>query len=81
MGFQEIPLTLTVCFSQDITKRCKGYTKDDSWFQKSLEEFDQFQTSSQKSKKLIFEGFFCPKKLQLISAACVKIHRITLCHF
>ena len=43
------------------------YTKTDSWFKKSHEEFGQLQTSSGESKKLKFDGlllskkFVCPK--------------------
>ena len=32
------------------------YLKAESWFQKSHEEFEQLQTSSEKSKKLKFDG-------------------------
>ena len=33
-----------------------------SWFQKSNEEFGQFQASSAKSKKLKFDGLLLSKK-------------------
>ena len=49
--------TLHLCFSQDIAKYYKVYTKADSWFQKSYEEFEQLQTSSGKYKNLKFHGF------------------------
>ena len=48
--------TLHLCFSQDIAKYYKVYTKADSWFQKSYEEFEQLQTSSGKYKNLKFHG-------------------------
>ena len=54
--------TLRLCLSQDITKWCKVYTKANSWFQKSHEEFEQFQTSSGKFKKLKFDWLLFPKK-------------------
>ena len=41
---------------------CKVYTKIDSWFQKSHEEFGQLQTSTGKSKKLKFDGLLLSKK-------------------
>ena len=40
---------------------CKIYTKIDSWFQKSHEEFGQLQTSTGKSKKLKFDGLLLSK--------------------
>ena len=61
-------LFLYLCFTWDMTKWCKIYTKTDSWFQKSHEEFGQLQTSSEKSKKLkfdeplLFENTFCQLK-------------------
>ena len=62
LGFQENSIyTLHLCFSYDITKWCKVYTKADFWFQKSHERFEQLQTSSGKSKKLKFDELF-PKK-------------------
>ena len=71
-------LHLHLCFIQ------KVYTKTDSWFQKSLEEFWQLQTSSGKSKKLKVDGLgttFMQKLhyiqriyLTLLSTTCVKIH-------
>ena len=45
-----------------MTKWCKIYTKTDSWFQKSREEFEQLQGSSGKSKKLKFDGLLLSKK-------------------
>ena len=63
IDFQKIlPGVLSGEWGQDITKWCKIYTKTDSWFQKSHEEFGQFQTSSGKSKKLKFDGIFLSKK-------------------
>ena len=73
------------------TKWYKVYTKTNSWFQKSHEEFGQLQTSSRKSKKLKFDGLVLSKKyipsaktfyitkiyLTLLSPNCVKIHQIT----
>ena len=41
---------------------CKIYTKIDSWFQKSTEEFGQLQTSTRKSKELKFDGLLLSKK-------------------
>ena len=92
LGFQEIPFTLYT--SYDITKWCKVYTKADSWFQKSHEEFGQLQTSSGKSKKLKFDGLLLSKNtflqlkhyiqriyLLLLSTTCVKIHQITYAIF
>ena len=62
LGFQESSIyNLHLCFSLDITKWCKVYTKADSWFQKSHEEFEQLQTSSGKSKKLRFDGLLSKK--------------------
>ena len=62
LGFQESSIyNLHLCFSLDITKWCKVYTKADSWFQKSHEEFEQLQTSSGKSKKLKFDGLLSKK--------------------
>ena len=55
-------LALQLCFSLVITKWCKIYTKTDSWFQKSHEEFGQLQTGSGKSKKLKFDGLLLSKK-------------------
>ena len=40
--------TLPLCFNSDITKWCKVYTKTDSWFQESHEEF--WATSDQHWK-------------------------------
>ena len=40
---------------------CKIYTKIDSWFQKSPEEFGQLQTSTRKSKELKFDGLLLSK--------------------
>ena len=45
-----------------MTKWYKIYTKTDSWFQKSREEFEQLQGSSGKSKKLKFDGLLLSKK-------------------
>ena len=54
---------LRLRFSEDITKRCKVYTKIDPWFQKSYDEFrKKLQKSSGKSKKLKFDGLLLPKK-------------------
>ena len=62
LGFQENPIyTLDICFSKDITNRCKVYTKTDSWFQKSYEEFGQLQTSSGKSIKMKLTGLLLSK--------------------
>ena len=41
---------------------CRFYTKTDSWFQKSHEEFGKLQTCSGKSKKLKFDGLLLSKK-------------------
>ena len=61
-GFQENSIyTLHLCFSWNITKWCKVYIKADSWFQKSHEEFEQFQRSSRKSKKLKFNELLSKK--------------------
>ena len=90
LGFQENSIyTLHLCFSYDITKWCKVYTKADFWFQKSHEKFEQLQTSSVKSKKLKFDGLL-PKKCipsakiifrgiypTFFSTTCVKTHQIT----
>ena len=53
---------LRFCFSKDITKWSKVYTKTDSWFQKSHEGFEQLQTSGGKFKKLKFDGLLLSKK-------------------
>ena len=53
--------TLYFCVRWGITKRCKVYTKADSCFQKSHEEFEKLQTSSGKSKKLTFDGLLSKK--------------------
>ena len=55
-------LAVHLCFSQDITKWCKIYTKTNSWFQKSHEEFGQLQKSSGKSKNLKLDGLLLSKK-------------------
>ena len=41
---------------------CKIYTKIDSWFQKSPEEFGQLQPSTRKSKEFKFDGLLLSKK-------------------
>ena len=41
---------------------CKIYTKIDSWFQKSPEEFGQLQTSTRKLKELKSDGLLLSKK-------------------
>ena len=64
MGFQDNSIyPLHACFSSDIIKWREIYTKTDSWFQKSYEEFGQFQASSGKfkSKKLKFHGLLLSK--------------------
>ena len=38
------------------------YTKTDSWIQKSDDEFGQLQTSSEKSKKLKFDGLLLSRR-------------------
>ena len=53
---------LHLCFGEDITKWCIVYTKIDSWFQKSHEEFGQLQESCRKSKKLKLDGLLLSKK-------------------
>ena len=40
---------------------CQIYTKIDSSFQKSPEEFRQLQTSTRKSKELKFDGLLLSK--------------------
>ena len=79
------------CFSQDITKWCKIYTKTYSWFQKSHAEFAQLQKGSAKFKDLKFDGLILSKKYipsakilyiedlsTLLSATCSPN---SLCHF
>ena len=44
-------LNFSLCFSDNIAKCCKVYTKTDSWFQKSYKGFGQFQASSEKTNK------------------------------
>ena len=44
------------------------FTKTDSWFQKSPEEFGQLQTSSENSKKLKFDTLLLSKKIKIPSA-------------
>ena len=62
LGFQENPIyTSHICFSKDITNRCKVYTKTDSWFQKSYGEFGQLPTSSGKSIKMKFNVLLLSK--------------------
>ena len=61
LGFQESSIyNLHLCFSLDITKWCKVYTKADSWFQKS-QKFEQLHRSSGKSKKFKFDGLLSKK--------------------
>ena len=48
--------------NKSVKQHCKFYTKTDSWFQKSLEEFGQLQRSSRKSKMLKFDGLLLSKK-------------------
>ena len=56
LGFQENSIyTWHLSFGEDITEWCKSYTKADSWFQKSHEEFEKLQESLWKSKKLKFK--------------------------
>ena len=59
-GFIKIKFTLYT-YVLTITKWCKVYTKFDSWFQKSHEEFGQLQTSTRKSKKLKSDGLLLSK--------------------
>ena len=77
-GFKKKKNTLRSRF----TKWCKVYTKTDSWFQKSHGEFGKLLISSGKSKKLKFDGCFCPKNTRLQKKRFVKlkhyIHRIYL---
>ena len=44
---------------------CKSYTKTNSWFQKSHEEFGQLKPNSGKSKKLKFDGLLLSKHGEL----------------
>ena len=55
-------LHLYICVSLNITKWCKVYTKTDSWFQRSHEEFGQLHKSSGKSKKLKLDGLLSSEK-------------------
>ena len=64
IGFHEnFIYTLHLCFSSDIIKWCKVFTKTDSWFQKLHDEFQSLQTNL-KSKKLKLGG-------QLLSKNCI----------
>ena len=89
-SFKYIIYTLHLCFSQDIAKLGKVYTKVDSCFQKSHEELEKLHTSTGKSKRLKFDGVLSEKNtflwlkysiqricLTLLSVPCVKIHQIT----
>ena len=63
-------------------KWCKVYTKTDSWFQKSQEEFGQLQRSSGRSKKLKFDWLLLSKKYipsakTLYTENLLKIHQTT----
>ena len=73
LWFQENSISLYTYVLAKIlnTKWSKIYTKTDSWFQKSHEEFGQLHTSGK------------PKTyLKLLSTTCVKIHQIMyICHF
>ena len=66
----------------------KVYTKPDSCFKKSHEEFGQLQTTSGKSKSWNSMGYFCPKNtfsqlklyiqriyLTLLPTTCVKFQQ------
>ena len=75
-----------------MTKWCKVYTKADSWFQKSHDEFEQLQTSSGKSKKLKFDGLLSKKYIPSPKLYSEDLSNITfnylcenppnyLCHF
>ena len=55
---------------------CKIYTKIDSWFQKSPEEFGQLQTSTRKSKELKFDGLLLSKKC-IVSAKMLYTEYLT----
>ena len=72
----------------------QSYTKADSWFQKSHEEFGQLQRSSGKFKKLKSDGLPLSKKRIslaetfykriypiLLSTTCVKIHQFRYVNF
>ena len=61
-GFKKIAFKLYTYVLANTTKRCKVYTKTDSWFQKWHEEFGQLQTCSGKSKQLKFDGLLLSKK-------------------
>ena len=61
-SFKYIIYTLHLCFSQDIAKLGKVYTKVDSCFQKSHEELEKLHTSTGKSKRLKFDGVLSEKK-------------------
>ena len=64
-GFKKIPFTLYtyVLVAKILQNGAKSRYKK-SWFQK-LQEFEQLQTSSGKSKKLKFDGIFSKKKTTL----------------
>ena len=66
-GFKKIPFTLyTYVLVAKILQNGAGKSRyKKSWFQK-LQEFEQLQTSSGKSKKLKFDGLFS-KKIQSFS--------------
>ena len=56
---------LLLCFKlryYTYTKWCKVFTKLNSWFRKSHEEFGERQRGSGKSKKLSFYALLLPKK-------------------
>ena len=62
LGFQENSIyTLHLRFSYDITKWCKVYTKTNSWFQKSHEEFGQLQKNCGSPKVEIRWATFVQK--------------------
>ena len=79
---------LRLRFSEDITKRCKVYTKIDPWFQKSYDELRKnFRKAAESPKSWNSMGYFCPKNtfLQLkhyiqgiyrtlLLTTCMKIH-------
>ena len=61
--FKKVPFKLyTYVLATILQSGAKFYTKTDSWFQKSREEFGQLQTSSGKSKKLKLDGLLLSKK-------------------
>ena len=52
-------LALLLCFSQDITKWCKNYTKTDSGFKNHMRNLENFRQAVESPKSWNSMGYFC----------------------